>query len=269
MSSAIETKTDQVIRGLSPEQLAEYAVHEKWSDLKRLYENKITEQEAEDHADIFSKKFLTPMAPRDYLLFKAKYDKLNRAEETRTAFSITMGLVSDQIAFTQALLTAIDRLMDVAYKVRDGKTPWPEDLEWTISFTEQVIPPTLMILDRRKAEFKEYMEFMADLVTFPPEQELVKTPQEVRDFIERKRAGEDYKDDIIDPFLMPKSRIAKHLGIETEGREYGDICHQIDTALDNLDQWEDWDDIDTDVTQVAEGLEDGNSPILDDLEHLS
>lgn len=269
MSSSIETKTDQVIRGLSPEQLAEYAVHEKWSDLKRLYENKITEQEAGDRADIFSKKFLNPMTPRDYQLFKAKYDKLNRAEETRTAFSITVGLITDQIAFTQGLLIAIDRLMDVAYRVRDGKTPWPEDLEWTISFTEQVIPPTLMILDRRKAEFKEYMEFMADLVTFPPEQELVKTPQEVRDFIEKKRAGEDYKDDIIDPFLMPKSRIAKHLGIETEGREYGDICHQIDTVLDNLDQWEDLDDIDTDVTQVAEGLEDGNSPILDDLEHLS
>jgi len=269
MSSSIETKTDQVIRGLSPEQLAEYAVHEKWSDLKRLYENKITEQEAGDRADIFSKKFLNPMTPRDYQLFKAKYDKLNRAEETRTAFSITVGLITDQIAFTQGLLIAIDRLMDVAYKVRDGKTPWREDLEWTISFTEDIIPPSLTILERRKAELKDYVKFMSEIVTFPPEQELVKTPQEVRDFIRTEQAGEDYKDDIIDPFLMPKSRIAKHLGIETEGREYGDICHQIDTVLDNLDQWEDLDDIDTDVTQVAEGLEDGNSPILDDLEHLS
>ena len=269
MSSSIETKTDQVIRGLSPEQLAEYAVHEKWSDLKRLYENKITEQEAGDRADIFSKKFLNPMTPRDYQLFKAKYDKLNRAEETRTAFSITVGLITDQIAFTQGLLIAIDRLMDVAYKVRDGKTPWREDLEWTISFTEDIIPPSLTILERRKAELKDYVKFMSEIVTFPPEQELVKTPQEVRDFIRTEQAGEDYKDDIIDPFLMPKSRIAKHLGIETEGREYGDICHQTDTVLDNLDQWEDLDDIDTDVTQVAEGLEDGNSPILDDLEHLS
>ncbi len=268
MNLTLEKKADQAIRDLTPEQLAEYAVREKWSDLKRLYENKITEQEAEDQADIFSKKFLNPMTPRDYQLFKAKYDKLNRDEETRTAFSITMGLVSDQIAFTQALLTAIDRLMDVAYKVRDGKTPWPEDLEWSISFTETVIPPTLMILDRRKAEFKEYMEFMADLVTFPPEQELVKTPQEVRDFIEKKRAGEDYKDDIVDPYLMPKVRLAERLGVETEGREYGDICQQIDTALDNLDNWEDVDEIDTDVSQVAEGLEGGNSPIFDDLERI-
>jgi hypothetical protein len=180
-----------------------------------------------------------------------------------------VGLITDQIAFTQGLLIAIDRLMDVAYKVRDGKTPWREDLEWTISFTEDIIPPSLTILERRKAELKDYVKFMSEIVTFPPEQELVKTPQEVRDFIRTEQAGEDYKDDIIDPFLMPKSRIAKHLGIETEGREYGDICHQIDTVLDNLDQWEDLDDIDTDVTQVAEGLEDGNSPILDDLEHLS
>lgn len=238
MSSAIETKTDQVIRGLSPEQLAEYAVHEKWSNLKRLYENKITEQEAEDQADIFSKKFLTPMATRDYQLFKAKYDKLNRSEETRTAFSIAMGLVSDQIAFTQALLTTIDRLMDVAYRVRDGKTPWPEDLEWTISFTEQVIPPTLMILDRRKAEFKEYMEFMADLVTFPPEQELVKTPQEVRDYMTKTQAGEDYKDDIIDPFDMPHVTMAKRLGVETEGRTYGEVCKQLQDCFHNLDTWE-------------------------------
>jgi len=269
MSSAIETKTDQVIRGLSPEQLAEYAVHEKWSNLKRLYENKITEQEAEDQADIFSKKFLTPMATRDYQLFKAKYDKLNRSEETRTAFSIAMGLVSDQIAFTQALLTAIDRLMDVAYKVRDGKTPWPEDLEWSISFTETVIPPTLMILDRRKAEFKEYMEFMADLVTFPPEQELVKTPQEVRDFIEKKRAGEEYRDDILDPFHMPKVRVAKRLGIDTDSRPYQDIHNQIETVLDNLETWEDVDEIDTDVSQMVEGLEGGDSPIFDELERLS
>jgi len=269
MSSSIATKTDQVIRGLSPEQLAEYAVHEKWSDLKRLYENKITEQEAGDRADIFSKKFLNPMTPRDYQLFKAKYDKLNRAEETRTAFSITVGLITDQIAFTQGLLIAIDRLMDVAYKVRDGKTPWPDDLECSISFTEDIIPPSLLLLERRKAELKEYMEFLAGIVTFPPDQELVKTPQEVRDFIEKKRAGEDYKDDIVDPYLMPKVRLAERLGVETEGREYGDICQQIDTALDNLDNWEDLDDIDTDVSQVAEGLEDGNSPILDDLEHLS
>ena len=238
MSSAIETKTDQVIRGLSPEQLAEYAVHEKWSDLKRLYENKITEQEAGDRADIFSKKFLNPMTPRDYQLFKAKYDKLNRAEETRTAFSITVGLITDQIAFTQGLLIAIDRLMDVAYRVRDGKTPWPEDLEWTISFTEQVIPPTLMILDRRKAEFKEYMEFMADLVTFPPEQELVKTPQEVRDYMTKTQAGEEYQDDLIAPFDMPHVTMAKRLGVETEGRTYGEVCKQLQDCFHNLDTWE-------------------------------
>ncbi len=269
MSSSIETKTDQVIRGLSPEQLAEYAVHEKWSDLKRLYENKITEQEAGDRADIFSKKFLNPMTPRDYQLFKAKYDKLNRAEETRTAFSITVGLITDQIAFTQGLLIAIDRLMDVAYKVRDGKTPWREDLEWTISFTEDIIPPSLTILERRKAELKECLEFMADLVTFPPEQELVKTPKEVRDYIETKRAGEEYKDDIIDPFDMPHVTMAKRLGIDTDSRPYQDIHNQIETILDNLETWEDVDEIDTDVSQMVEGLEGGDSPIFDELERLS
>ena len=269
MSSSIETKTDQVIRGLSPEQLAEYAVHEKWSDLKRLYENKITEQEAGDRADIFSKKFLNPMTPRDYQLFKAKYDKLNRAEETRTAFSITVGLNTDMIAFTQGLLTAIDRLMDVAYKVRAGKTPWPEDLEWTIAFTEKVIPPSLMILERRKAELKEYLEFMSDIVTFPPDQELVKTPQEVREYMEKKRTGEEYRDDILDPFHMPKVRVAKRLGIDTDSRPYQDIHNQIETVLDNLETWEDVDEIDTDVSQMVEGLEGGDSPIFDELERLS
>jgi len=269
MSSSIETKTDQVIRGLSPEQLAEYAVHEKWSDLKRLYENKITEQEAGDRADIFSKKFLNPMTPRDYQLFKAKYDKLNRAEETRTAFSITVGLITDQIAFTQGLLIAIDRLMDVAYKVRDGKTPWREDLEWTISFTEDIIPPSLTILERRKAELKDYVKFMSEIVTFPPEQELVKTPQVVRDFIRTEQAGEEYRDDILDPFHMPKVRVAKRLGIDTDSRPYQDIHNQIETVLDNLETWEDVDEIDTDVSQMVEGLDGGDSPIFDELERLS
>ena len=269
MNLTLEKKADQAIRDLTPEQLAEYAVREKWSDLKRLYENKITDQETQDRADQFSKKFLNPMPPRDYQLFKAKYDKLNRTEETRTAFSIAVGLIIDQIAFTQGLLIAIDRLMDVAYKVRDGKTPWPDDLEWSISFTEDIIPPSLLLLERRKAELKEYMEFLADIVTFTPEQELVQTPQEVRDFIEKKRAGEEYKDDIIDPFHMPNVRLAKHLGIETEGRPYGDIHNQIETVLDNLETWEDVDEIDTDVSQMVEGLEGGDSPIFDELERLS
>ena len=269
MNLTLEKKTDQAIRDLSPEQLAEYAVHEKWSDLKRLYENKITEQDAKDRADIFSKKFLNPIPPRDYQLFRAKYDKLNRAEETRTAFSIAVGLTSDLIAFTQGLLTAIDRLMDVAYKVRDGKTPWPDDLEWSISFTEDIIPPSLLLLERRKAELMEYMEFLADIVTFPPDQELVKTPQEVREYMEKKRTGEEYKDDIIDPFDMPKVRVAKHLGIETEGRPYREIYDQIETVLDNLETWDDSDDIEMDISQVSEGLEGGDSPIFDDLERLS
>jgi len=98
--------------------------------------------------------------------------------------------------------------------------------------------------------------------------EFVKTPQEVRDFIEKKRAGEDYKDDIMDPFHMPTVRVAKRLGIDTDGRPYPDIHNQIETVLDNLETWEDVDEIDTDVSQVAEGLEGGNSPIFDDLERI-
>ncbi|OPZ75248.1 MAG: hypothetical protein BWY80_00236 [Firmicutes bacterium ADurb.Bin456] len=238
MNAALQTKTDQAIRALTPEQLAEYAVNEKWVDRKALWEKRITEQDAEDHANIFSKKFLNPMSPRDYQLFKTKYDRLNMAEETRTAFSVTVGLVSDQIVFTQALLTAIDRLMDVAYKVRDGKEPWPEDLEWTISFSEKVIPPSLMRLETRKAELKEYLEFMADLVTLPPDQELVPTPQEVRDYMEKKQAGEEYQDDIVGPFLMPSMYVAKCLGVETEGRPYGEVANQVRTALYNADHWD-------------------------------
>ncbi|OPZ72921.1 MAG: hypothetical protein BWY80_01035 [Firmicutes bacterium ADurb.Bin456] len=60
MSAALQTKTDQAIRALTPEQLAEYAVNEKWVDLKALWEKRITEQDAEDRANIFSKKFLNP-----------------------------------------------------------------------------------------------------------------------------------------------------------------------------------------------------------------
>lgn len=246
MSSAIETKTDQVIRGLSPEQLADYAVHEKWTDLKALWEKRITEQDADDHAKTFSTKFLNPMPPRDYQLFKAKYDKLNRAEETRTAFSITVGLITDQIAFTQGLLIAIDRLMDVAYKVRDGKTPWPEDLEWSLSLSETVIPPTLLILERRKAELQEYMNAMSDIVTFPPEHELVKTPQEVREYMDATKAGEEYHTDITDPFHMPLIHLAEHLGIETEGRPYGDIWKQIDDGRTHWDEDQDGEDEDMD-----------------------
>lgn len=238
MSLAIENKTDQVIRGLSPEQLADYAVHEKWTDLKALWEKRITEQDADDHAKTFSTKFLNPMPPRDYQQFERTYDKLNRDEETRTSFSVAFGLASDQIAFNQTLLTVIDRLMDVAYKVREGRTVEPEDLEWTVSFTEKVIPPTLMILEKRKAELKEYLEFMAGIVTFPPDQELVKTPQEVRDYMTKTKDGEEYQDDLIDPFEMPHTTIAKHLGVETEGRTYGEVCKQVQDCFHNLDTWE-------------------------------
>lgn len=245
MSAALQTKTDQAIRTLAPEQLAEYAVREKWADLKALYEKRITEQEAEDHANIFSKKFLNPMSPRDYQLFKTKYDRLNMAEETRTAFSVTVGLVSDQIVFTQALLTAIDRLMDVAYKVRDGKTPWPEDLEWSISFTEDIIPPSLTILERRKAELKDYLKFMSEIVTFPPEQELVKTPQEVRDFIRTEQAGEEYQDDLIDPYDMPRYHLAKRLGVPTEGRTYREVYNAVKIAINarSVDEDQDLEDM--------------------------
>lgn len=236
MSAALQTKTDQAIRTLTPEQLAEYAICEKWADLKALYEKRITEQEADDHAKTFSKKFLNPMPWKDYKQFERVYDRLNRSEETRTAFSVAFGLCSDQIVFTQALLTALDRLMDVAYKVRDGKTPWPEDLEWAISFSEKVIPPTLLLLERRKGELKEYLEFMADIVTFPPGKELVKTPQEVRDYMEKKQAGEEYKDDMIDPFLMPSMHVAKCLGIETEGRLYSEFTHQLRTVLETVEE---------------------------------
>lgn len=238
MSAALQTKTDQAIRTLAPEQLAEYAVREKWADLKALYEKRITEQEADDHAKTFSKKFLNPMPWKDYKQFERVYDRLNRSEETRTAFSVAFGLCSDQIVFTQALLTALDRLMDVAYKVRDGKTPWPEDLEWSISFTEDIIPPSLTILERRKAELKDYLKFMSEIVTFPPEQELVKTPQEVRDFIRTEQAGEEYQDDIVGPFLMPSMYVAKCLGVETEGRPYGEVANQVRTALYNADHWD-------------------------------
>ncbi len=238
MSLAIQTKTDQVIRGLSPEQLAEYAFHEKWTDLKALWEKRITEQDADDHAKTFSTKFLNPMPPRDYQQFERTYDKLNRDEETRTAFSVAFGLASDQVLFTQTLLTAMDRLMDVAYKVREGRAVEPEDLEWTISFTEKVIPPTLMILEKRKAELKEYLEFMAGIVTFPPDQELVKTPQEVRDYMTKTQAGEEYQDDLIAPFDMPHVTMAKRLGVETEGRTYGEVCKQLQDCFHNLDTWE-------------------------------
>ncbi|OPZ72249.1 MAG: hypothetical protein BWY80_01167 [Firmicutes bacterium ADurb.Bin456] len=238
MSLAIQAKTDQAIRDLTPEQLAQYAVHEKWGDLKALYEGKITEQEAEDHADVFIRKFIRPLPPGDKNQYHDTYDRLNRDEETRTAFSVAFGLASDQVLFTQTLLTAMDRLMDVAYKVREGRAVEPEDLEWTISFTEKVIPPTLMILEKRKAELKEYLEFMAGIVTFPPDQELVKTPQEVRDYMTKTQAGEEYQDDLIAPFDMPHVTMAKRLGVETEGRTYGEVCKQLQDCFHNLDTWE-------------------------------
>jgi len=269
MSLAIQAKTDQAIRDLTPEQLAQYAVHEKWGDLKALYEGKITEQEAEDHADVFIRKFIRPLPPGDKNQYHDTYDRLNRDEETRTAFSVAFGLASDQVLFTQTLLTAMDRLMDVAYKVREGRAVEPEDLEWTISFTEKVIPPTLMILEKRKAELKEYLEFMAGIVTFPPDQELVKTPQGVRDYMTKTQAGEEYHTDITDPFHMPLIHLAEHLGIETEGRPYGDICHQVKTVLDSLETWDDWEEIDTDVSKMVDGLEGGDSPIFNELERLT
>jgi len=246
MSLAIQAKTDQAIRDLTPEQLAQYAVHEKWGDLKALYEGKITEQEAEDHADVFIRKFIRPLPPGDKNQYHDTYDRLNRDEETRTAFSIAVGLITDQVLFTQTLLTAMDRLMDVAYNVREGKTPWPEDLEWSLSLSEAVIPPTLLILERRKAELQEYMKHMSGIVTFPPDQELVKTPQEVREYMETTKAGEEYHTDITDPFHMPLIHLAEHLGIETEGRPYGDIWKQIDDGRTHWDEDQDGEDEDMD-----------------------
>ncbi len=269
MSLAIQAKTDQAIRDLTPEQLAQYAVHEKWGDLKALYEGKITEQEAEDHADVFIRKFIRPLPPGDKNQYHDTYDRLNRTEETRTSFSVATSLVTDHIAVSQVLLTAVDWLLEVAHKTRDGKTPRPEDLDRAISFTEKAIPPALLILDRRKAELNQYLEFMADLVTFPYEEELVRTPQEVRDYIETKQAGEEYHTDLTDPFHMPQIHLANHLGIETEGRPYPDICHQVKTVLDSLETWDDWEEIDTDVSKMVDGLEGGDSPIFNELERLT
>lgn len=238
MNAAIQTKTDQAIRTLSPEQLAEYAVREKWGHLKALWEKRITETEAEESANTFSRKFLNPMPGVEYQKFSKAYDRLNRAEEMRSSFSVSFGLMADTISLGQALLTAMDRLMDVAYTVQEGRSPWPEDLEWTTSFSEKILIPAIILLEKRKADLREMLETMPEYVAFPPDQELIPTPQEVREYMAKEQAGEEYMSDLTDPFEMPRVRFAKRLGVETEGRTYGEVCKQVRDALYNVDRWD-------------------------------
>lgn len=238
MSSVIQTKTDQVIRTLTPEQLAEYAVREKWIDLKDIWEKKITEQDGQDKAAAFNRKFLDPMPWGEYKTFRDSYCRLNRAEETRTSISVSFGLMSDTIVMGQGLLHAIDRLIDVAYTVQEGRTPWPEDLEYTLAFSERILIPAMILLERTKGNLRTLLEEFPDFVTFPPEQELVKTPQEVRDYMAAKELGEEYTSDLTDPYDMPRIHLAKHLGVETEGRTYREISKSIRDTFHNIDKWE-------------------------------
>lgn len=239
MNAAIQIKTDQAIRTLTPEQLAEYAINEKWGDLKALWEQRITDTEAEERAVSFNRKFLNPMPWDDYQKFRGTYDRLNRNEKTRTSLSVSFGLMEDTIAMGQCLMTAMDRLMDLAYTVQEGRTPWPEDLEWTISFSENVIVPAMVLLEKRKADLREMLENFPDYMTLPQDRELIQTPQEVRESMAKEQTGEEYHSDLTDPFEMPRISLAKHLGIETEGRTYPDVCKNIRDVLYNVEHWED------------------------------